>query len=736
MLALLAALAALQTARAEPPGRFAFRSYGSEQGLENLSVVAVLQDRDGFLWVATEDGIYRYDGDRFHRYGAEEGLPSNQITALALGDDGRLWVGTNRGLALLDDGWFRLATGALPDIQIKALAPAPGGALWVATGAGLFVKRGGDFSPAPGWEPRLAATTVWADARGAVAAAQGALYTQRDGEWRPRVTVSERIDAAVRDRAGTIWARSARHLWALSGDDKLEDFSRLLPGTSDTGYLTLDQHGTIWAPTDAGILYRDDGADSEWRVLGQEQGMPASWARVAAQDREGSVWIGVTGLHRLVGRGLWRVYSEREGLPSEVVWTEWRDDQGTLYVGTDRGLARAEGGRFQLVPGTEGHAIRALAQTPDGAIWMGGSPPELLRIKKGIVVRFGAEAGLAGRKVLSLLATRHGELLAGSDGGGLLRFDGERFVPVALPGGSVQERFSQIIEDRAGRVWAAGELGLAVRRQGEWSRLTTADGLRDERTSYLLERRSGDICVAYRESLGYSCFQPTPEGLRNLVHVGALSGAHPETAVAILATAVSGWAPDRAPTSSTRTASSTSARRAAWPATTATRPHFSPTPTATSGWAPRPGWGASPARAMSGRLIRRGPPSSRPSWAGPASSALRSPAPAAGPSRRSPNAIRCWKCTSPGSPSSTRRGCNIKSGCCRSSRSSTRPSGAKRATPRSPPGATTSRCGRGCRRASGASPPASSSSSCRAGGRRPGSASSTAPPPRWPWPRW
>src|SRR5260221_7540758 len=111
MFALLAGLAILQAPYAEPPGRFAFRSYGSEQGLENLSVMAIVQDLEGYLWVGTEDGVFRYDGDRFHRYGTEGGLPANQITSLAAGDDGRLWVGTSRGVALFSDGGFHLAAG-------------------------------------------------------------------------------------------------------------------------------------------------------------------------------------------------------------------------------------------------------------------------------------------------------------------------------------------------------------------------------------------------------------------------------------------------------------------------------------------------------------------------------------------------------------------------------------------------------------------------------------------------
>ncbi|HUJ27836.1 MAG TPA: diguanylate cyclase, partial [Myxococcales bacterium] len=515
---LLTALVALGA----PQGRFAFRSYGSEQGLENLSVVAILQDAEGYLWVATEDGLYRYDGDRFHRYDVEDGLPSYDITSLALGADGRVAVGTFRGVARFADGRFHaLAAEGLADVIINSLAAAPDGALWVATGAGIFVEQHGRFVPAAGWPEGTGASSVWADSRGIVAASYGAdIWSLHGGSWRRIDVPGERVDMVARDRRGTIWARSRRHLWSIAeGEAAPQDLSPLLPGASDTGYLWLDQRGTLWVPTDSGLLSRDD--EGNWSVLGPQQGLPSSWARAAAQDREGSVWIAATGLHRLVGRGLWRVYSTREGLPSEVVWAEWRDAAGRLYVGTDKGLARAVSAtdRFELVGGTEGHAIRTIAQSADGALWMGGSPPEILRVDAaGKVRRYGAAEGVTGEKILTLLATGRGELLVGTYSGGILRLDGDRFVQVQVPGGSVRERFSQIVEDREGRIWAAGELGLLVRSRGEWQRFGTQDGLRDERISYVLERRSGDICAAYFESKGFSCFLPAEHGLRGMQH--------------------------------------------------------------------------------------------------------------------------------------------------------------------------------------------------------------------------
>src|SRR5580698_8823780 len=77
--------------------QYSFKDY--VDGLGNLSVNCLLQDRAGFLWIGTESGLYQYDGSRFWQLGLKEGLPSEFVRSLSLDRDGRLWVGTRDGLA-------------------------------------------------------------------------------------------------------------------------------------------------------------------------------------------------------------------------------------------------------------------------------------------------------------------------------------------------------------------------------------------------------------------------------------------------------------------------------------------------------------------------------------------------------------------------------------------------------------------------------------------------------------
>src|SRR5258706_1763959 len=79
--------------------RYNFKFYGQEQGLQNMAVQVVLQDRTGFLWVGTQNGLFRYDGSAFAAFGKADGLPGARIESLHETADGTLWVGTRVGLA-------------------------------------------------------------------------------------------------------------------------------------------------------------------------------------------------------------------------------------------------------------------------------------------------------------------------------------------------------------------------------------------------------------------------------------------------------------------------------------------------------------------------------------------------------------------------------------------------------------------------------------------------------------
>src|SRR5579871_568759 len=124
--------------------RYNFKFYGDDEGLKNLAVQAVVQDRAGFLWAGTQNGLYRYDGNHFTAFTAREGLPGTRIESLYEAADGTLWVGTDRGLARrAGDRFEAVSLSGRELIGRQGISSDRNGRLYLATDGGLVVGEKG-----------------------------------------------------------------------------------------------------------------------------------------------------------------------------------------------------------------------------------------------------------------------------------------------------------------------------------------------------------------------------------------------------------------------------------------------------------------------------------------------------------------------------------------------------------------------------------------------------------------
>lgn len=490
------------------------QSYGLEQGLESLPVQAMAQDARGFIWVGTDAGLFRYDGDRFERFGTEEGLASSFVNHLLPLPDGSFYAGSFGGLMRLEGHRFEVlgAQHGLEATPVLGLAGDASARVWVANVHGLWVRSGkGRFTLAPGW-PGGPCHSVLVNAEGdrILASQEGEVLEGTGSGWQrfgpPAGLGRERIDRMVLDGEGRLWARSPRHLWMRRpGSRTFEDHSRALPGKSAVGYLAIDRKGRVWLPTDEGLAYLDGG---NWIRFGLRQGLPTTWGRTVLQDREGSIWIGSMGIHRILGRSSWRGFGVPEGMPGEVIWGISRDAEGGLWVGTDRGLVRGDGQGWSIIPDTWTQAVRTMVHLPREGVWFTGAPTDLLHWNPQTrrLRRFGPETGLRGSRINCLKRDQDGIWWVATGDAGLLRGEIKDGVPVflqeKLPEGPPTERINWILEDQKGRLWVTGEKGLAVRDGGRWMRFGLQEGFASRHLSYALQLKSGEIWIAYFEPGG------------------------------------------------------------------------------------------------------------------------------------------------------------------------------------------------------------------------------------------
>jgi signal transduction histidine kinase/ligand-binding sensor domain-containing protein len=525
-----------------PSSRFSFRHYGDEHGLENPIITSLVQDRRGFLWVGTQDGLYRFDGRGFVRFGRQEGLPSSFVEALHVDTSGVLWVGTAAGLALVEGEAFRIfgpKDGIPGGIPPQGIGSDPAGRLYVATSEGLRELRDGRFVDplATGaWPGKITAVLPGAD--GLVFIGGVGRVGRFDGRtvevWGNDAGVPpERIDALLVDGGGTLWVRSANHLVVRTPAGRFLERGQGLPPSNYFGSLYVDRSGELWVPTDLGLARR--AGENGWDVIGQKRGLTADPVNAVVQDREGLLWVGLAGgrLHAWLGYPSWTAVTTSEGLSNDSIWSIARDTSGSLWVGTDQGLNRLDDrtGRWQAwqkADGLAGECAYVVRPGGTGVLWVGFVPGGLSRFdtERNRAENYGATDGLMGDRVYALAPAKDGTLWAGTSAG-LYRAPARpgrlRFARVSAASGEAERSVRALLFDRSGRLWVGGENGLAVLEAGKWTRLSTRDGLRDDFVYALAEGGQGEIWVAYWEALGVSRLDKAENGWR-LRHLDRRAG--------------------------------------------------------------------------------------------------------------------------------------------------------------------------------------------------------------------
>ncbi len=509
-----------------PPARIPFRFFGIEQGLESLVVTSLTQDRDGFLWVGTANGLYRYDGKHFQRFSLDDGLPGRMVFSLACASEGTLWLGTDQGLAYLHQGRIRCAAGEIGRVAVNALAMAPGGQVWVGTNQGVFLgSRETGFTAVPDWHfgsvqaLLVAGDALWVGSEtGLVVRLPGCRWKRWERE---QGLGEEGIVALALDGQSRFWARTASHLWMRPSNGSsftaVRKFNK--EGFSRRGASLLsDRLGRLWVPSKDRVEILDG---DRWSIITLKQGLPTSLAYSLYQDTEGSIWIGgIGGLYQLLGRENWTFYNTQSGLPSNIVWSIRRDRSGTMWAATHQGIARAAPAGWKILHGTERTLISCMAELPSGHLVASGIPTVLFEWdpKSLSVIRHPLPVR-QGDRCLAMGLDRRGSLWICMQSSGV--FVGEKtgttwvFRPVSLPESPFGEEFMDLEADSEGGIWVITQSALFHFDEQGCRRYTTRDGVLPN--PFTLGRfAKGEMFLSSRSTNGWIRFRQGREGMEIL----------------------------------------------------------------------------------------------------------------------------------------------------------------------------------------------------------------------------
>ena len=461
------------------------------EGLGNLNVNCIAQDRTGYLWVGTENGLYRYDGRAFKQFGAADGLRGHFVQSLYISPDGTLFAGTTSGIYFeRQDGQFAEMHPPAPITDFSqrigtVFASIAPGQVVTADRSGPFLLRrlGADNWAA---EPMpLQGRLIWS----VLATPDGSLWygcdddlcRLKNGKTTPmRDQLGLPAGAwlhLLQTRDGHIWIRSSTHLAEII---PLENRSELhdLPGPSNAvpyATLTGDANGSIVASQGAGFGLLNGG---RWRMITAANGLTRYDISDLFVDHEGSLWIGIVGhgLMRWVGQQQWEAYTQANGLSDDIVWATARDRTGRLWIGTESGVDMLEPGagpgstapKPWHAPGIMTARAVALSVSADGGIWMGSAAGNLVRIDPNTLA--GTQWKIP--EVFSLLSDGRHRIWIATDAG-LYLVDtaaSDRSPHLVEAPGITQprERFSSLTIDKSNRLWVASDSGMYRMDDSGW----------------------------------------------------------------------------------------------------------------------------------------------------------------------------------------------------------------------------------------------------------------------------
>ncbi len=522
--------------------------YGHDVWGEN-AIQAIVQTRDGYIWLGTQQGLLRFDGLRFTVYDRHTVplMRSNSVLALCEDREGGLWLGMESGGALrLKDGRFTALTvqDGLPAERVTSLFEDRHAGLWLGTAdAGICVYRGGKitrYGPADG-VPGKAIYAVGQDREGRiwVATGRGVVRQSKDrfesvdlpGEgqnwyyafavgaggdmwlgslkglyrWHEgHVTRYTVKDGLCDDNVQSLYYEASTDcLWAGTngGLNRFKD-GRMAPYTSRDGLsndqvvaLKGDGEGSLWIGTMSGL---NRLRDTKFLTIGTPQGLPSQYVLCISQAADGALWVGMEngGAARITGGRMEQV-GPSQGLPGKSVNSILAEPDGTVWLAAEAGgLARWKDGRVTLpFAGNKqivDSEILCLFDDGLGTLWAGASMG-LIRMQGSDVTFFTTKDGLLGHTVAAIVADGAGGLWLGTDGGGLNHYSDGHFTAYTLRDGLADNIVNALYRDASGTLWVGTSGGLSRLKDGRFTSFTTKDGLSDDTIYSILEDAAGRL---------------------------------------------------------------------------------------------------------------------------------------------------------------------------------------------------------------------------------------------------
>ena len=488
--------------------QYRYHSLTTDDGLPVNTVSAILQTRDGYLWITTSDGLARYNGATFTVFNKSNtpNIKGNRFTVLFEDHQGTLWIGTaEAGILRYRNGVFQSFDGAngLPGNAVADIKEDLAGDLMVLTTRGVARLKDDRFTVYTPYDESTEHTGLRIDRSGGVwlsdvrglhrYAPDGSVITYRV----PGIQTSIEMVALFDDRRGTYWIGAAAVGLIKIDAEGLTVYDKK-DGLPEKNIANIDEDraGDLWvALRQGGVCRLHEGRITSYTT---SQGLPTDRISFVYQDREGSHWLGTVdkGLIRIT-ENLITMYSGLAGLSSDNVYPIYEDRAGDVWVGAWYGLAKLVNGKptdHALKQSLSRTNVTSIFEASDASLWIGTFGSGVQKLSQGKVISYTKQDGLSGDNVWCIQQDHNGTIWIGASNG-LNRFLAGSFSIFRVQDGLSGNDVKVIIEGRDGSLWIGTYGGLTRLKDGVFTIYTEKDGIGSNQVRALYEDRDGVLWI-------------------------------------------------------------------------------------------------------------------------------------------------------------------------------------------------------------------------------------------------
>lgn len=460
---------------------FAVRAWSKSEGLPDASVTSIVQTGDGYLWVGTSAGLFRFDGLTFEDT-LLPGVGTNKsiaITALCEDEDGNLWIGTQQQGVYRwqnDQGTHFTLSDGLLDTDVTSLALDKQGHIWIGTRHGANLYDGRHFTAlttADGLQNN-GVLNIHAARSGAVwittAAGTCRFLDGKLAQFHPGDLEGDQDFLQIyEDQRGNLWGLRSTYLINLADQKRINHFPGEKSAKTRIWNLCEGHDGRLWIGANGRGVFCFDG--TKFQLVTLNEGRWPNDVRTIYEDREGNVWLGIAdvGLVQLRSQ-TFGLLTENRGLPPGAATCITRDDSGRLYVGMESGGIYVSGpdhfeplGVNDLFLGQE--AVSSLCATAGDTLWAGTGGTGLYQVRNGLTINYTTADGLADDSIARTCVGLDGSVWVGTRFGAVQRISREGILTFTLAEGLAGAPVTAILASPAGDLWIGSRNGVLVHAQ-------------------------------------------------------------------------------------------------------------------------------------------------------------------------------------------------------------------------------------------------------------------------------